>query len=72
MFQFSAYFKEVPMADKQFCDQFLSELKNAPNRIKDQIETAKDSPMFKQFADSLNEAEKTLGDSGFGGMKDDL
>lgn len=58
--QISAYFKEVPYASKEFCEKFVNDLKQAPNKIKDQLDQAKDSPMFKQFADSMKEAEDAV------------
>lgn len=40
-FQLSAYYKEVPYANKKTCKKFLEELKNAPEKMKEAFEKAK-------------------------------
>jgi hypothetical protein len=37
----SAYYKEVPYANKKTCKKFLEELKNAPEKMKEAFEKAK-------------------------------
>ena len=39
-FQLSAYYKDVPQADKKKCESFLKELKNAPEKIREAFEKA--------------------------------
>jgi hypothetical protein len=58
----------VPYASKEFCEKFINDLKQAPNKVKEQLEQAKDSPMFKQFTEGMKEAEEVVTQA----LKEDL
>lgn len=67
MAQFTAYFKDVPYADKAFCEKFMAELKTAPSKFKEQMDAAKESPMFKQFAEQVETVEQKAREAGLEG-----
>ena len=58
----------MPYASKEFCEKFINDLKQAPNKVKEQLEQAKDSPMFKQFTEGMKEAEEVVTQA----LKEDL